>query len=200
MAHAVGGVDRAAWVREEFGTGARSLAGSDDDLNISRYVDSSEPEDVRDIDAHLHGGIANADIDRLQPYWEEFSARRAALFESRGRPEFSTVVSRRRRLRLPSWLAGGRDASADLRARFNAWSDRVRARMYCLNANVRVKELIRDRAELVLHRHMAPSLRRPWLRCVRTVRRVFVPIRSASLWPGRRVGPACVGCVPRRCA
>ena len=34
-------------------------------LNIPRYIDSSEPEDLHDLDAHLNGGIPNHDLDAL---------------------------------------------------------------------------------------------------------------------------------------
>ena len=37
---------------------------NDYNLNLPRYIDSSEPEDLQDIDAHLRGGIPNRDIDR----------------------------------------------------------------------------------------------------------------------------------------
>lgn len=38
-------------------------------LNISRYIDSSEPEDIQNIYAHIHGGIPAADIDALERFW-----------------------------------------------------------------------------------------------------------------------------------
>ena len=38
---------------------------NDYNLNIPRYIDSSEPEDLHDLDAHLNGGIPNRDIDAL---------------------------------------------------------------------------------------------------------------------------------------
>ena len=36
---------------------------NDYNLNIPRYIDSSEPEDIHDLDAHLNGGIPDRDID-----------------------------------------------------------------------------------------------------------------------------------------
>jgi type I restriction enzyme M protein len=38
-------------------------------LNIPRYIDSTEPEYLQDIDAHLRGGIPSADLDALDRYW-----------------------------------------------------------------------------------------------------------------------------------
>ncbi len=55
--------------------------GSNDfNLNIPRYVDSSEPEDVQDLRAHIHGGIPQRDIDALEPYWTAFPSLRHQLF------------------------------------------------------------------------------------------------------------------------
>ncbi|MFJ3394924.1 type I restriction-modification system subunit M [Leifsonia aquatica] len=50
-------------------------------LNIPRYVDSTEPEDLQDLSAHLHGGIPNRDIDALERYWDALPALKDALFE-----------------------------------------------------------------------------------------------------------------------
>ena len=49
---------------------------NDYNLNIPRYIDSSEPEDLHDLAAHLHGGIPNRDIDALGDYWEVFPGLR----------------------------------------------------------------------------------------------------------------------------
>lgn len=42
-------------------------------LNLTRYIDTSEPEDIHDIDAHLNGGIPARDVDALQPWWTVMS-------------------------------------------------------------------------------------------------------------------------------
>jgi hypothetical protein len=38
---------------------------NDFNLNLPRYIDSTEPEDLQDIDGHLRGGIPDRDIDAL---------------------------------------------------------------------------------------------------------------------------------------
>jgi type I restriction enzyme M protein len=65
-----------------------SDAKNDFNLNIPRYIDSSEPEDIQDIDAHLRGGIPERDIDALERYWQVMPGVREALFESAGRPGY----------------------------------------------------------------------------------------------------------------
>lgn len=39
-------------------------------LNLPRYIDSTESEDLQDIEAHLKGGIPSRDIDNLASYWQ----------------------------------------------------------------------------------------------------------------------------------
>jgi len=56
------------------------IAANDYNLNLPRYIDSTEPEDLQDIEAHLKGGIPLADIDGLHRYWQVLPAVRQALF------------------------------------------------------------------------------------------------------------------------
>ena len=51
-------------------------------LNIPRYVDSSEPVEKFDIYATMFGGIPNSEIDGLQRYWDTFPSLREELFVS----------------------------------------------------------------------------------------------------------------------
>jgi type I restriction enzyme M protein len=56
-------------------------AANDFNLNIPRYIDSSESEDIQDLHAHIHGGIPNRDIDALEAYWTAFPSLRTDLFQ-----------------------------------------------------------------------------------------------------------------------
>ena len=67
---------------------------NDFNLNLPRYIDSTEPEDLQDIDGHLRGGIPERDLDALGAYWKVLPSVRAVLFESAGRPGYA-------RLKLP---------------------------------------------------------------------------------------------------
>ena len=49
-------------------------------LNIPRYVDSSEAPEQYDIYATMFGGIPNSEIDKLQKYWEVFPLLKKRLF------------------------------------------------------------------------------------------------------------------------
>jgi type I restriction enzyme M protein len=69
-------------------------AKNDYNLNLPRYIDSTEPEDLQDIEGHLRGGIPDRDLDALADYWRVLPGVRTALFESAGRPGYA-------RLKLP---------------------------------------------------------------------------------------------------
>ena len=53
---------------------------NDYNLNIPRYIDSSTPEDLQDIEAHLHGGIPAIDVDSMERYWTLFPKLKEKLF------------------------------------------------------------------------------------------------------------------------
>ncbi len=52
---------------------------NDYNLNLPRYIDSTSPEDLQDIDGHLRGGIPERDLDALARYWRIMPGLRAAL-------------------------------------------------------------------------------------------------------------------------
>ena len=54
-------------------------------LNLPRYIDTSEPEDLQDIEAHLHGGIPKYDIDSLAAYWGICKNLKKSLVKNNGR-------------------------------------------------------------------------------------------------------------------
>jgi len=65
------------------------VEANDYNLNLPRYIDSTSPEDLQDIAAHLMGGIPNADIDGLAAYWQVFPSLRQDLFTPANRPGYS---------------------------------------------------------------------------------------------------------------
>ena len=64
---------------------------NDYNLNIPRYIDSTEPEDLQDIEGHLKGGIPNRDIEALSPYWKVCPALKDKLFCPADRKDYSQV-------------------------------------------------------------------------------------------------------------
>lgn len=65
---------------------------NDYNLNLPRYIDTTEPEDLQDIDGHLRGGIPERDLtgedSLIAPYWKVLPSLYKDLFESAGRPGY----------------------------------------------------------------------------------------------------------------
>ncbi len=53
---------------------------NDFNLNLPRYIDTQDAEDIQDLAAHLHGGIPERDVDALSAYWQHCPDLRASLF------------------------------------------------------------------------------------------------------------------------
>jgi len=60
-------------------------------LNIPRYIDSQEAEDMQDIEAHLKGDIPTGDIEDLQNYWDVYPTLKTSLFGESKREGYSTL-------------------------------------------------------------------------------------------------------------
>ena len=60
-----------------------SIVENEYNLNIPRYIDGQEKEDLQDINAHLNGGIPNVDIDDLDEYWKVFPTLKVDLFAAK---------------------------------------------------------------------------------------------------------------------
>ncbi|UWP97804.1 type I restriction-modification system subunit M [Aliiroseovarius crassostreae] len=65
------------------------IARNDFNLNIPRYIDGAEPEDLQDIEAHLKGGVPNRDIDALSTFWDVMPTLRTTLFGPNPRAGYS---------------------------------------------------------------------------------------------------------------
>lgn len=60
-------------------------------LNIPRYIDSQEEEDLQDIEAHLKGGMPNRDIEALGNFWKVYPSLREELFVPLKRKNYSRL-------------------------------------------------------------------------------------------------------------
>lgn len=69
-----------------------SNANNEFNLNIPRYIDSSEHEDVQDLYAHIHGGVPNRDIDALSASWDAFPDLRRQLFIGNGQSGYCELT------------------------------------------------------------------------------------------------------------
>jgi type I restriction enzyme M protein len=125
---------------------------NDYNLNIPRYIDSSEPEDIQDLHAHLHGGIPERDIDALNGYWDAFPSLRTTLF-SQNRPGYSDLaidVTNVQQTVLDS--AKFKNFAAKVDTEVDEWFSAHQSRLTKINENTEPAELIHEISEDLLAR------------------------------------------------
>lgn len=135
------------------------IEANDFNLNIPRYIDTSEAEDLQDIDAHLHGGIPERDVDALQAYWDVMPNLRDALFAPQ-RPGYLQLKVPQAEIKSsifahPEFTAFNQTISG----LFDAWRNEHRPRLQGIGIGDRPKALLNTLAEDLLHRfETAPLL------------------------------------------
>ena len=60
--------------------GMNEIVANDYNLNLPRYINTSDEEDKQDIEGHLKGGIPVGDIEALSEYWKVCPGLRTDLF------------------------------------------------------------------------------------------------------------------------
>jgi len=70
------------------------VEGNEFNLNLPRYIDKQQAEDVQDIAGHLAGGIPEGDVDALDKYWSVCPKLRASLFNPNRSGYFDLAVDK----------------------------------------------------------------------------------------------------------
>lgn len=139
--------------------GLDEIEKNDFNLNLPRYIDSSTPEDPQDIDAHLNGGIPEADVlapETLGRYWAVCPQLKGALFQPL-RPGYLALTVPPAGVKAaihkhPEFQAFTRTMAAH----FAAWRDEVTPYLKDLTPDFHPKELIAEVAEGLLDHYEHP--------------------------------------------
>ena len=126
------------------------IAKYDFNLNLPRYIDTQEAEDIQDIGGHLHGGIPTRDIDALGDFWTICPALRAALFKA-NRPGYYDLLVEAAQINSP--IHGHPQFAsfiAALEAHFKKWRATAAVSLRQLKPDCLPKEVIHEHAEYLL--------------------------------------------------
>ncbi len=129
-----------------------SDAKNDYNLNIPRYIDSQEEEDIQDIEAHLLGGIPKGDVEALQKYWTVYPSLKADLFKAIDkRPEYYQLNITNEEIKNtifhhPEFTAFGKEMDAV----FDKWKSETIAYTKALDKGLHPKQEIHRISENLL--------------------------------------------------
>lgn len=123
---------------------------NDYNLNIPRYIDTQQAEDVQDIDGHLRGGIPCADVDALESYWQVCPTLKSTLFHDL-RPGYAELATAKDEVRRTVY---DHDEFRTFRAqaddRFSSWQARSSGTLRALEPACKPKEVIAGLGEDIL--------------------------------------------------
>lgn len=131
-------------------------------LNLPRYIDSSDPEDIQDLEGHLKGGIPESDVDALDPYWQVCPSLKNALFEQL-RPGYLTLCGDKKEIKQTIFGHPEFKSFVDgVNSHFQEWVDSVRPRLRNLDKGIHPKQEIADLSESLLHHFESIKLVDPY--------------------------------------
>lgn len=131
---------------------------NDFNLNLPRYIDSTQTEDQQDIEAHLKGGIPDVDVDALAAYWAVCPTLKTALFKP-NRPGYVDLAVDKAAIKTtiyqhPEFAA----FMAGMAGHFQQWRDPAASRLKALKPGFHPKQLIVELAESLLQHYQDKPL------------------------------------------
>jgi type I restriction enzyme M protein len=128
-------------------------------LNIPRYIDSQEPEDLQDIEAHLLGGIPNHDIDELDKYWDVYPTLKSTLFKSSKRKNYSDLRIAKEEIKKTIFEHSEfTEFSKQMDSVFNKWEKETSAYVKELDKGLHPKQEIQNISESLLKQYTGKKL------------------------------------------
>jgi len=120
-------------------------------LNIPRYIDSQEAEDIQDIEAHLKGDIPTQDIEDLQNYWSVYPTLKTSLFGESKRKGYSTLKIAQEKIKHTIFSHPEFTKYAKtMEATFATWKEKNTVLLKKLTIGVKPKEIIHGVSEDIL--------------------------------------------------
>lgn len=128
-------------------------------LNIPRYIDAQNAEDLQDISAHLLGGIPQRDIDVLEDYWKVYPELKSHLFHPAKRAGYSDLAVPKETIKEtifnhPEFT----QYSAVLDEVYAEWEKENRALLWNIDEDTQPKALIAELSENLLRQYKGKDL------------------------------------------
>jgi type I restriction enzyme M protein len=122
--------------------GFEEIEKSDFNLNLPRYIDSQQAEDLQDIEGHLRGGIPVRDVEALQRFWTICPGLRSTLFRP-NRPGYFDLAVEKAAIKTniyghPEFAA----FIANMNAHFVVWRERQAKALRQLQSGCHPKEIV----------------------------------------------------------
>jgi type I restriction enzyme M protein len=135
---------------------------NDFNLNLPRYIDSQQAEDLQDIEGHLKGGIPERDIGALGSYWSVCPQLRHSLFKI-NRPGYVDLVVDKSGIKVAIYEHAEFAAFVTgMNEHFATWRHKTGKTLKALEPGCHPKEVISKIAEELLTHYLGKPLMDPY--------------------------------------
>ncbi len=136
------------------------IAQNEYNLNIPRYIDTQEEEDIQDLKAHIYGGIPNRDIDELKNYWAVYPGMKNDIFKPLdGSLSYSALKIEKENIKDFIFEHAEFQAFKEqLESHYQNWKNEVRPALQAIDEDTRPKELVAGIAEKLLKEYQSLRL------------------------------------------
>lgn len=132
-------------------------------LNIPRYIDSQDEEDIQDIQAHLLGDIPNRDVEALQNYWDVYPNLKEHLFHPSKREHYSSLVVPKANIKETIFNhAEFISYRETLDKVYATWESETKPKLSDIRETTKPKELIFEISESLLEHYKNKALINPY--------------------------------------
>jgi type I restriction enzyme M protein len=135
---------------------------NDFNLNLPRYIDSQQAEDLQDIEGHLKGGIPERDIEALGSYWTVCPELRHSLFKA-NRPGYVDLAVDKSAIKAAIYEhAEFATFITGMNEHFAAWRHKAAKTLKALEPGCHPKAVISNIAEGLLAHYLGKPLIDPY--------------------------------------
>lgn len=127
-------------------------------LNIPRYIDTQESEDIQDLYAHLNGGIPKRDIDELKAYWDVYPSLQKDLFEPFSENYLQLTIAPTEIKETIFSHTEFKNYSAVLEKTFDRWQNKIYTSLTGITTETTPKKFIHTLSESLLQEYEGKAL------------------------------------------
>lgn len=121
-------------------------------LNIPRYIDSTEKEDLQSIEAHLYGGIPQDDIDNIPHFWNVFPNLKNQIFGEYSKGFYKLLIQKDDVHKTVSENIEFLEYNKKVNNTYNEWKKIANPVLTNLNSTDSNKEIILNLSEEILEK------------------------------------------------
>lgn len=121
-------------------------------LNIPRYIDSTEKEDLQSIEAHLYGGIPQDDIDNIPHFWNVFPNLKNQIFGEYSKGFYKLLIQKDDVHKTISENIEFLEYNKKVNNTYNEWKKIANPVLINLNSTDSNKEIILNLSEEILEK------------------------------------------------